>query len=344
MLSPNIWIHAHPGKELSEAIQTLQPTQVFVLVDKNTKRHCYTLIKPMLPPHQLITIAVGEQHKNLQTCQYIWEQLTKRAADRRSLLINLGGGVIGDMGGFCAAAYKRGITFMQLPTTLLAMADAAVGGKVGIDFQHFKNQLGFFYPPIGVGIYTCFLDTLPRAELLSGYAEIVKHSLLDSPALWNTIRRQEIEELQWIKLLEHSVAFKTRITTTDPTEKGLRKILNLGHTVGHALESYFLHCQTPVLHGEAVAAGILIEAYIANEVIGLPNEDLAQIEEYILTNFPILHLDKKAIKPIIKWMHQDKKNASGQIRMALLEAIGKPKFDVAVAENVIVRGIRSYVC
>ena len=214
-------------------------SKVAILVDENTKRDCL----PKLPQFEnpiIIEIKSGEENKNINTCNFIWEQLTAQHFDRNSLLINLGGGVIGDMGGFAASTYKRGIDFIQIPTTLLAMVDASVGGKLGVDFNGLKNQIGLFNNPESVLIFPEFLETLPENQLKSGFAEVVKHALISDKNLWEELTSTTFDKLNWEAIILTSIQIKNNIILSDPFEKGNRKKLNFGHTFGHAVESYYL--------------------------------------------------------------------------------------------------------
>ena len=320
---------------LAETLRTflddLKPTQIAVLVDERTRRHCYPLLKPLLPKHVLISIKSGEGEKNLDTCERIWQTLTDAAFDRHGLLLNLGGGVIGDMGGFCAATYKRGIAFAQLPTTLLSQVDASVGGKLGIDFKGFKNHIGVFKVPNAVLIDPVFLQTLPPRELRSGFAEVVKHCLIADADKWQQVRRRDLNQQDWNDLIAHSVGIKQRITEADPTEKGLRKILNFGHTLGHAIETYFLEDpKKRVLHGEAIAAGMIAESYLSHRHGWLDAASLSQIEEFLFSVFGKIPLQESDFDTIIALTRQDKKNRAGQVRFALLDGLGSCRFDVPV--------------
>lgn len=320
---------------LAEFIAHQKADAIFVLVDENTKKHCYPLIQEVIPNHYLIEITSGEKNKNLDTCQHIWAQLTQHNASRHALLINIGGGVIGDMGGFCAATYKRGIRFINIPTTLLAQVDASVGGKLGIDFMGFKNHIGVFQIPDLVYINPLFLKTLPPQELRSGFAEIIKHCLISDRAYWKKISLHDWKTQDWSAHIAHSVAFKKQITTEDPTEQGIRKILNFGHTVGHAIESYFLGTNTPLLHGEAIALGMVCEAHLSIGKCGLASQDAQEIERYVLENFPSIQLNESAIESISLWCLQDKKNKDGEVKMALISAIGKATWDIKVGIDEI---------
>lgn len=320
---------------------------VFVLTDENTNRHCYPLIASVLPSdHRVITIPSGEEHKNLHTCQKIWQALTEAQADRNALLINLGGGVIGDMGGFCAATYKRGIAFIQIPTTLLAQTDASVGGKLGIDFHGFKNHIGVFCPPAYVLIDTCFLATLPLRELRSGFAELLKHALIADAEAWQELTRSDNWlDTNWEKVVPHSVALKQQVVEQDPNEKGLRKILNFGHTVGHAVEGYFLESQPDenrLLHGEAVAAGMIAESWLAVQKRLLPQESYEEIKKYLLRLYGKINIPSHAISEIARMTLQDKKNQNGTIALSLIERIGSCRFNVPASLSEIEQALREY--
>jgi 3-dehydroquinate synthase len=318
-------------------------SQVAVLADEHTKKHCYSRLKPLLPKHVLISIRSGEERKNLETCISIWKQLTDKQFDRKALLINLGGGVIGDMGGFCAATYKRGIDFIQIPTTLLAQVDASVGGKLGIDFNEFKNHIGVFQEPAAVLIATEFLKTLPQKEVRSGFAEIVKHCLIADAAMWEKIRKRDLNKQDWAELVPHSVEIKKQVVAQDPTEKGLRKILNFGHTIGHAIESYFIkQPRKKLLHGEAIAIGMVCESYISYTKGMLDEASLNAIEEFIFSVFGKMKISSQDTEAIIPLMMQDKKNEKGTIQCVLLKGIGHPIYGQKLSLAEIQQAIQYY--
>jgi 3-dehydroquinate synthase len=316
-----------------------------VIADNNTRKHCYPLLKPYLPKHNLIVVPAGEQHKNLVTCEKIWKEMTRLELDRHALVFNLGGGVIGDMGGFCAATYKRGIDFVQIPTTLLSQVDASVGGKLGIDFQGFKNHLGVFTQPKKVLIDASFLQTLSYIELRSGFAEIVKHCLIADAAKWEEIRKKDFENQNWTDLIAHSVEIKKRIVTEDPTEKGLRKILNFGHTIGHAVETYFLSKppKERLLHGDAIAAGMIMEAYVAFRKKLIDLQTLEQIEEFIFSVYGKVDLKMTDVPTVIQLAQQDKKNKGGELRFSLLTGLGSCGFDIKVSPGEFQQAVAYYV-
>lgn len=315
-------------------------SRIAVLVDGNTRRLCYPRMQAQLPPHSLIEVSAGEDHKNLTTCEHIWTSMTTAGLDRHSLLIVLGGGVLGDMGGFCAATFKRGIDFLLIPTTLLAQTDASVGGKLGIDFHSFKNHIGVFQEPVGTLISPEFLETLPFNELRSGFAEIVKHCLISDRTMWQKIRKKGIKEQPLGQLVAHSVKFKQRVVKKDPREKGMRKILNFGHTAGHAAEAWFLSQGSPVLHGEAVAAGMIMESHIAHSKKMLRADELDQITTYLKSIYGKLPVPEYSA--LASWVAQDKKNKGNRVLMALPSGIGKAKWDVPVSQQELEAAIAYY--
>jgi 3-dehydroquinate synthase len=316
-------------------------SRIAIVTDTNTYLHCYPRIKDSLPKHEIFQVPAGEEHKNLDTSKRIWEKLTELNFDRHSLLLIVGGGVLGDMAGFCAATYKRGIDFMIMPTTLLAQMDASVGGKVGIDFLHFKNHIGVFCEPKATLIDTSFLKTLPERELRSGFAEVVKHCLISDLAMWQAIRTKSLHEQDWETLVRHSVQFKKSVTDQDPKEKGLRKILNFGHTIGHALESYFLAEGNRIFHGEAIAMGMVMEAFIAREKRLINEQELKEITAYLIQIF-----EKQEMpwgdSALIQLTKQDKKNKGNEILMALPAGIGKAKWDTIVSEDELEKSFDYY--
>ena len=314
------------GENSLTSFSFIDYSQIAILVDENTKRDCFSKL-PKLDNSIIIEIKSGEENKNINTCNFIWEQLTKYNFDRNSLLINLGGGVIGDMGGFCASTYKRGIDFIQIPTTLLAMVDASIGGKLGINFNALKNQIGIFSYPKTVLIDPLFLETLPDNQLKSGFAEVVKHALISDKNLWNRLRNTSFEEQNWEEIIETSIQIKNKIVLSDPLEKGERKQLNFGHTFGHAIESYYLEKGTSILHGEAVFMGILLEI----EISSLSDLEKSEIKKYILSSFSLPHCPNKS--DLIKYLKNDKKNSDGKISFSLLKKIGNCTIDNLFSED-----------
>ncbi|MEY4540042.1 MAG: hypothetical protein RLZZ306_1799 [Bacteroidota bacterium] len=318
-------------------------TKIQVIADENTFKYCYPTIKPFLGKHNLVKIKSGESEKNLVTCQKIWQAMTDNELDRHSLVINLGGGVIGDMGGFCASTYKRGIDFIQIPTTLLSQVDASVGGKLGIDFQGLKNHIGIFQIPNSVLIDADFLKTLSYSELRSGFAEVIKHCLIIDGKKWDEIRRKDFEEQDFTDLITHSVNIKQNVVEADPTEKGLRKILNFGHTLGHAIETYFLgKPKLHLLHGEAIAAGMICEAFISFKRGMIDQKTLENIEEFIFSVYGKATIKESDIEPIIALTAQDKKNKGKEIRFSLLEGAGKCGYDISVSKGEMKKALEYY--
>ena len=312
----SIWL----GEDSLYKVDISGYSKVAILVDENTKIDCLPKL-PKIENSIIIEVTSGEINKNIASCNYIWEQLSEHNFDRDSLMINLGGGVIGDMGGFCASTYKRGIDFIQIPTTLLAMADASVGGKLGVDFNGLKNQVGLYSNPKSVIINPEFLQTLPENQLKSGFAEVVKHALISDKNLWKEIISIPFNEMNREKIIETSINIKNKIVLSDPCEKGERKKLNFGHTFGHAVESYYLEKGTPVLHGEAVLMGILLEV----EISLVSQEENNQIKNYILSNFSLPFTPKKL--DLLPFLMNDKKNKVGKINFSLLTNIGNCSVD-----------------
>jgi 3-dehydroquinate synthase len=305
--------------------------KVFLLTDQNTSRCCKPVLGAYVDFSEIkeITIPAGEENKTIETCQHVWQVLQENGATRSSLLINLGGGVVTDLGGFCASTFKRGINFVNIPTSLLAMVDASTGGKTGVDFHGLKNQIGTFAFAEEVIIDSIFLKTLPERELRSGTAEMIKHGLIQNAAHLNAVNSYfRKNEGNLDKLILDSVAIKQNVVDQDPTEKGLRKILNFGHTIGHAIETWFLeNSDTPMLHGEAIAIGMICEAHLSVEMGLLEPEKLEEILKIIQGIFPHETIPQQAIEPIMELMQHDKKNSQGQISFTLLDNIGSAVYD-----------------
>ncbi len=319
-------------------------SNIGVLVDENTKEHCLPFVFNQVQDALIIEITSGEHNKNIDTCRDIWYQLTQAFFDRQALLINLGGGVIGDMGGFCAATFKRGIKFINIPTTLLAQVDASVGGKLGIDFNGFKNQIGIFNNPDKTFIDPVFLQTLPVRELRSGFAEIIKHALIADASYWPNISNHQLSTQDWQAHIHHSVRIKKTIVEKDPTERGLRKILNFGHTIGHAIETYFLENQSSrLLHGEAIAMGMICESYLSKQKLGMKKKEIDQIQAYILSIFGKVNFNHAEIESILDLCLQDKKNVKGTLNFSLLEKIGKAMYNIQVSKSEIKNALASYI-
>ena len=330
-------------QSVSDHFENNKYSKVAVLVDEHTKKLCYPLIKEALPVHALIEIKSGEENKNLNSCTTVWSALTDEAFNRKALLVNLGGGVIGDLGGFCAISYKRGIDFLNIPTTLLAAVDANVGGKLGIDFQGFKNHIGFFQDPNAVLIDPIFLNTLPEKELRSGFAEVIKHGLIVDKDYFNQVGKVGLNQANWNAVIAHSIEIKRAVVKEDPREGGLRKILNFGHTIGHAIETFYLGSENHLLHGEGIAIGMVCEAYLSKKLLGLSEAELSEISNAILEIYPDLKINKVDFTSIIKLMYQDKKNMDNFLNHSLLYEIGRAGYDIAVDEKDVMDALFYYL-
>ena len=334
--------------ELAHWINENPFSRVIIMMDENTRRYCYPVLDEALPALTekagLIEIGSGEVHKNLHTCNYLWEKLTYFGADRNALVINLSGGVLSDMGGFVAATYKRGVRFINLPTTLLSMVDASVGGKLGIDYSGYKNHIGLFTSPQAVFVNPVFLKTLPNRELKSGMAEVLKHGLIADKEYFHDVTNQlNTGKVEYQKLLERSVQIKNNIVLQDPHEKGLRKVLNFGHTVGHAIESWSFESGERLLHGEAIAYGMMVELMLSVRYSGLPEKEAQQALGFLKSYFGSLSLGSEVLIPILQKMHHDKKNRDGKLLFTLLSETGKAVYDVAVDENKVVSAMEEII-
>jgi len=322
------------SKVLNDWLLKNSNSQVFILVDENTEKLCFSLLK-LQNKAVLIKIKSGEEFKTLNTCQFIWSELLQNKADRKALLINLGGGVICDMGAFCASTYKRGIDFVNIPTTLLSQVDASVGSKTGIDFQEQKNMIGLFSDAKEIIIDSVFLKTLEKRELLSGLAEVLKHGLiLDYNYFADTISSYNSSKTNWLEIIRKSIEIKSKIVKADPTEKGLRKILNFGHTVGHALESFSLKCHNkPIKHGEAVIIGMIAELYLSNKKMNLCQLKMDETIQQLLTIYSFKKLEAYTTEEVFEFALNDKKNNGNNISCVLLEDLGKAKYDVLISKS-----------
>lgn len=316
---------------LQAQIAQLNPDKIFVLVDENSHKDCYPILSSNLAL-DFITIVIqsGETNKNIDTCQKIWTALLEAEASRKSLILNLGGGVIGDMGGFCAASFKRGIPFIQIPTTLLSMVDASVGSKLGIDMLRLKNVVGLFADPQAVFVYSPFLKTLAHRELRSGFAEVIKHALIFDEDYWCQIKSIKTlsKDIAWGPIIQRSIDIKSNVVSEDPLEKGLRKILNFGHTVGHALESHYLDAPSSLLHGEAIAIGMIIETSLAKDKRMLSAPQLEEISNFICSFYSDIIRTLPALNQLSNALKQDKKNEGQGLLFSLLTNIGSCDYNV----------------
>ena len=312
-------------------------SQVFILTDENVAPFWLPEVEYWIGCENVIDIVIkaGEEHKNLQTIQRIWKALMKHHADRSALVINLGGGVVTDLGGFAASTYQHGIKFINVPTALLAMVDAAIGGKTGLDYGGAKNQIGTFTEAEEVLIDPVFLSTLSRREILSGMTEMLKYGfIVDSKLL-------EINFDNYQDFILHAGEIKREIVTQDPHEMGLRKILNFGHTLGHAIESHCLTTDCPLLHGEAVALGMAAALWISVKRLGLDEKTLLNFEKQLslLLSEAEIVFSETDVEPILSYLVHDKKNKGEKPQFVLLEAVGKPVWDVTVDNETIKRSL-----
>lgn len=330
---------------LTEMIENGKYSNVFVFADRNTAEFCLPVFREMLDDFNgfdLIETDPGEENKNIDFCIGIWKTLLDFEADRKCLVINLGGGVITDMGGFVASTYKRGVDFINIPTTLLAQVDASVGGKTGIDIDNVKNMVGTFSLPQAVFIEAEFLKTVPQRELLSGFAEMIKHGLITDQEYYQQLKASDYKNIT-AAAIYRSVAIKNEVVTADPHEKGLRKILNFGHTIGHAVESYSLSKdKKPLTHGEAIAIGMICEAYLSHKNSTLTAEELEEIRQYISKVYPAYKIKEKSFAQLSVLMQSDKKNEHGNVLFSLLQSIGKCTYNCRVSESDIVESLEYY--
>jgi 3-dehydroquinate synthase len=338
----NILFSEKPSSDLESFLKGRKYSRIGVVTDDNTWVHCFPLIKKGLGEHTVTVVKSGEENKTLATCEKIWQFMTDHNFDRHSLLIVLGGGVLGDMGGFCAATYKRGIDFVLVPTTLLSQVDASIGGKLGIDFHNFKNHIGVFQLPVLTLLHSGFLETLSFNEKRSGFAEIVKHILISDKAMWSDLVKRSFNDHDWSELIRHSVAFKARVVNEDPKEKGLRKILNAGHTIGHAIETHLLNSGRKIMHGEAVAAGLIAEATLAVKRGYLTTPDAEAIRNYLIGVYGKLIINAADEDAIAALTLQDKKNKGNKILCVLLDGIGSARWDCEISLEEVKESLTSY--
>lgn len=315
--------------------------KVFVLVDRNTERYCLPVVlsQNAIPDNSIIIKGPnGEHEKSVSSCEIIWDVLTQHRATRHSLLVVVGGGLLCDVGAFSASLYKRGMSFVFIPTTLLSQVDASLGGKTGVNFQNLKNHIGLFSDPETIIVNPDFLLTLPERELRSGYAEMLKHGLIADYAYFQ--RLSGLSDLSTNTLTEHiirSIEIKSEFVAADPVEKGIRKGLNFGHTIGHAFESlsFSIEGKMPLSHGEAIALGMVCETFISSDVFNISSSLLHEVVQAIEKIIPFSDLYIPAYAEIVDRLYQDKKNRSGELRMSLLEKPGKVIIDVTVSQSQI---------
>lgn len=344
----NYTIHFNQNgyEALNELIAKKSYSSIFIIVDEHTNEYCLSKFLPSIETEitiEIIEIEAGEEIKNITTCVEIWSILSDFGADRKSLIINLGGGVITDIGGFIASTFKRGIDFINVPTTLLGMVDASIGGKNGVDLGNLKNQIGVINVPKMLLIDFHFLETLPQREMRSGLAEMLKHGLIYDKNYWEQFL--ELKDLNFDDLntlIYRSIEIKNEIVKQDPTENGIRKALNFGHTLGHGIESHFLNSETPLLHGEAIAIGMILESYISKEKGLLTNAEFHQIKYIITTIFEPHIFTKNDIQAIQDLLIHDKKNEYGKVQFALINGIGKIIINQSVENELIANSFEDY--
>ncbi|PKB18850.1 3-dehydroquinate synthase [Flavobacterium sp. 5] len=335
-------------EKLNQHLKENKYSNLFIIVDANTNEYCLPKLLPLLETDltiEIIEFEAGEINKNIETCIEIWNVLTELGADRKTLVINIGGGVVTDLGGFVASTFKRGVDFIHIPTTLLSMVDASVGGKNGVDLGNLKNQIGVINTPKMVLVDTAYLATVPQNEMRSGLAEMLKHGLIYDKAYWELfldIKAIDFDQLD--SLIHRSVEIKNIIVMQDPTEKNIRKSLNFGHTLGHAIESYFLENEnkTTLLHGEAIAVGMILESYISLHKNLITKEEYQQIKTTLKSIYDDVIFAEIDIDPIIELLIHDKKNEYGTIQFALIEGIGKIKINQSVENELILNAFQDY--
>ncbi|MBO5964397.1 MAG: 3-dehydroquinate synthase [Bacteroidaceae bacterium] len=339
-MKQDIIIASDLKKSLTEAIERVSHDHLFVLTDTNTEHYCWPLIKDfaIMQGAQMITIAPTDEAKNISTLTKVWSALQEGGASRHSLMVNLGGGMVTDLGGFAASTFKRGMAYINIPTTLLAQVDASVGGKTGINFGGLKNEIGVFNCASSVILSSAFLRTLDKENLLSGYAEMLKHGLLSTKENWAEllcfdITNPDFDTLQM--LVAKSVAIKEEIVNIDPTEKGIRKALNLGHTSGHALESLALEEGRTILHGYAVAWGLMMELYLSAKKCNFPAKEMHQLENFVKEHYGKFLYECKHYDTLYKYMTHDKKNENGNINFTLMGAIGDIRINQTATKDEI---------
>jgi 3-dehydroquinate synthase len=329
---------------VSEMVNDPSYSQVVVFVDSNTEKLClFTFFEHIDRQVRVISVPAGEEHKTLDTCAFVYEQMIRKNIDRESLGVLIGGGMVGDLAGYCCATYMRGIPFITLPTTLLSQVDACVGGKLGVDVKGLKNVVGVFQEPEKVFVFQSFLKTLPQVQVRNGFAEVIKHWLIaDQKSFYEATKEVNTYDINPEKWVASSIRTKLSITTKDPKEVGLRKILNFGHTIGHAIETTGLMRGVPVLHGEAIAVGMICESYISYRMDFLTEDENFAIRQFIISVFG--HNPKWVSEPeqLVELMYKDKKNRSGQIRFSLLDGIGKSVFNQEVPEEIIYESLYFY--
>jgi 3-dehydroquinate synthase len=319
----------------------------FLLTEETAGRLCVPEIQPVIDEFsvKMTAIRAGEENKTIRSVEQVWDFLSNNGADRKSLLINIGGGMLTDLGGFAASTFKRGMDFVNIPTTLLAQVDASLGGKTGFNFNGLKNEIGVFMEPSTVIINTNFLKTIDRPNFLSGYAEMLKHGLIKSAAHWKELMDYDMEHVDYTALQEiiaHSVAVKEWHVLNDPTEKHIRKALNFGHTAGHAFESYAMKSGKPILHGYAVVYGMIAELYLSVKKCGFPEDELIQISSWLLGKYGKFEIRESDFEALFQLMTHDKKNEGSRINFTLIPEIGRAEINQDCSKDLIFEALEYY--
>ncbi|MEI7897345.1 MAG: 3-dehydroquinate synthase family protein [bacterium] len=339
---------------LDKIVASIRPGGIFILADLNTRKHCLPLLlerSKSVANAAIIEIDGGEADKSIENAGKIWQILMASGADRKSLLVNLGGGVVTDLGGFVAAGFQRGIKYINVPTSLMGQADAAIGGKTAVNLGHVKNQVGFFYPPEGVFIVPEFLKTLPEAQLRSGFAEIIKSVLIGNAALWRRVHKTPVngwmnlpaEGVLWQDMILAAATYKNKVVAKDFREKKLRKVLNFGHTLGHAFESLGMQSDgEPLLHGEAVAAGIICAVYLSHVSTGLSTAEMHAVTDYIREGYRQVPFQQESGSLMLDIARHDKKNHDGSIRFTLLSKVGVPQVNTVCGDDQVLAALAYY--
>lgn len=334
-------------KELQSIVENYPAGKVFLLMEENTKKLCLPVIEEVVDQFNIKTVVIkaGEENKKISSVETVWQFLSLEGADRKSLLINLGGGMLTDLGGFAASTFKRGLDFVNIPTTLLAQVDASLGGKTGFNFNGLKNEIGVFNEPVAVIINTNFLKTIDYANFISGYAEMVKHAFIKSTDHWAELQEYDLNNINYEALQEiiaHSVAVKEWFVMNDPTEKGIRKALNLGHTVGHAFESFAMTEGRPILHGHAVVYGMIVELYLSAKKCGFDQNQLKDISNWLNDIYGKFEFTEADYDALYKLMTHDKKNEAGRINFTLIPEIGKVEINQDCTKEEIAQALEFY--
>lgn len=335
------------SNDTEQVITQINHDKLFILTDENTANHCFPRIAAIEPIRHAVRIVIpsGDSNKTMENLARIWQILTEKGATRHALLINLGGGMITDIGGFAAATFKRGIPYINIPTTLLGAVDASIGGKTGINFGGYKNEIGAFYPAEYTIISSDFFHSLSKPDMLSGFAEMIKHALIDSQNHWEELLSFDLNALNYEEMNEwvfHSVSIKENIVNQDPYERNIRKALNLGHTIGHAFESFAIESGKPVLHGYAIAWGLIAELYLSHRICGFPKEKLQKTSRFIYENYQAFSFDCNDYEALCQIMTHDKKNRGSNIHFTLLNDIGDIVIDRQVEKELVLQALDFY--